>query len=280
MTDVRALIERLASLEARLRTATLLAPCVPGGAVRTRLDGLVHTFRTEPAATEGWGLFRPRDAVTAVWQAEARPAQIAAYLRLFPAFRLRLAVPGQGRTWLAVPANRSDAWQRLGSARPAPLHLVERARRFDQVVARFDGAAWWFEGIDRRADPREAEALRDALRAETLPEALRRAGLTPEAREAYALAYNRTSVDPARQRRRRDENRLGAALAFGGGALSDFEDRGDYWTIEWSLPTGEAHHAAIRKDDLTVLCAGICLDDRDEDFDLQSLVGVVAQNPF
>jgi hypothetical protein len=40
---------------------------------------------------------------------------------------------------------------------------------------------------------------------------------------------------------------------------------------------GESHTSAISKQDLTVVTAGICLDDLDEEFDLQSLVGVVEQ---
>lgn len=280
MNDVRALIDRLAAQEARLRAAALVAPCVPGGAVRTRLDGLVYTFRPEPAGFEGWGRFRPRDAVTADVLGEATPAQIAAWQRLFPAVRLRLAFRLRGRSWLAFPANAFDERQRIGDGRPAPVHLAERVAAFDAVVARFDGAAFWFEALDRRADPRQAEALRSALRAETPPEVLRLAGLTPEDRMAYAIAFRRTTAGRTRRRYRRDADRLGAALDFAGGTLQSFEDRGDCWLVDWALPSGEAHRTAIRKDDLTVLSAGICLDDRDEDFDLQSLVSVVEQNPF
>ena len=39
------------------------------------------------------------------------------------------------------------------------------------------------------------------------------------------------------------------------------------------------HTSLIRKNDLTVVSAGICLDDQDEDFDLMALVGVMEQRP-
>lgn len=113
---------------------------------------------------------------------EADLMQIEAYLKLFPSFRVRLAVRLQHRTWLAYPANASDARQRLGKTRPVLVHLVEQSAAFEQILARWDGSAWWFESDDRRDDPRFAEYLRKAFKKEKEPEALRWKGLTPEMR--------------------------------------------------------------------------------------------------
>lgn len=279
MTDTRALIDRLAAQEARLRQTTFLAPCVLDGKVRTRVKSLVYTFTPEPASFSGWGLFRPMDVARATLVEAASFRQIEAYLWLFPAFRLRLAFPLRQQTWLAFPANTSDAQQRTGDASPVPVHLVERSAAFEQIVARWDGNAWWFEAEDRRAAPRLAAYLRTAFKQETMPDALRHKGLTPEMRTAYALAWQRTAAGRRRRRQVREANRLNDALRFAGGQLQDFHDREGFWLVEWTTPDGEQHRSAIRKNDLTVLSAGICLSDQDQAFDLQSLVSVITDRP-
>jgi hypothetical protein len=200
---------------------------------------------------------------------------VGEYLRLLKPLRMRLADPLEGQTWLAYPANESDSRQRFGGARPAPVHLVTDGRRFEAIVARWDGGAWWFEEVDRRADPTHADRLRERFREITAAEALRFAGLTPEMRVVYDLAAQQAKEYFALIQRRRDEDRLGKALRRAGGSLRDFRDRGDVWVVEWVTRDGEQHNSAIDKRDLTVASAGICLSGRDRDFDLQSLVGVM-----
>jgi hypothetical protein len=210
---------------------------------------------------------------------EASLLQIDRYLRLYPQIRLRLAYRLRDGTWLAYPANESDAIQRFGSARPVPVCLVEQGRMFDQVVARFDGAAFWYEDLDRRDDPLIADGLREADRAGHSVSDLRIRGLTPEARAAFELVASRSRAERERRQQMRDTSRLQNALSRAGGRLSDFHDRGDFWSVEWHTADGELHTSAISKSDLTVVGAGICLSGRDRDFDLQSLVRVIDQRP-
>ena len=98
MTDVRKLIGKLAEQEARLQHTTFLAPCVCGGSVKTRIEGMVYTFAPAPPDAEGWGLFHPLDIDRAQWVEEASLMQVEAYLKLFPAIRMRLAFRLQHRT--------------------------------------------------------------------------------------------------------------------------------------------------------------------------------------
>ncbi|MBI2875318.1 MAG: hypothetical protein HYY20_00360 [Candidatus Tectomicrobia bacterium] len=275
MTDLRKLLAQVAAEEDAFRQTTFLAPCVRGGQVRAKVVGLVYTFAPQPRNFEGWGIFQPVSERMAAVIEEASLPQVAEYLRLLKPLRLRLAHALRGQTWLAYPVNESDARQRLGEARPVPIHLVSDGAQFEPVVARWDGGGLWYEEIDRRDDPTMAESLRDALRKVTPPEAVRFKGMTPEMRTVYGVAAQQANAFQSMMQQRRDEARLRDALRMGGGELRTFDDRGDFWRVEWTTRDGEHHTSAIAKGDLTVISAGICLSGKDRDFDLQSLVGVV-----
>ena len=277
MNDIRTLLQQIATQEEQFCSSQFLAPCVRGGRVRTRLSGMVYTFLPHPRQFEGWGIFQPSKAQTAALIEEASLAQIETYLKPFQSFRLRLIQRLQSATWLAYPINEADVRQRVGIVRPVPVHLVMEGTTFDQIVARFDGQSWWFESLDRRSDPVVAETLRLGLKRLTPPEGLRFKGMTPEMRCAYDLVTQSTEGMPQRGK---DERRLQQALKTGGGELQTFQEHPDYWTVEWTTSDGERHTSAIAKTDLTVISSGICLSDRDRDFDLQSLVGVIEDQEY
>ena len=301
MTDIHHLLNQIAAQETQLTTTEFLAPCVRGGAVRTSLANIIYTFNPQPADFEGWGIFKPINEKTAEVVEEPSLPQLAEYLKLLKPLRLRLAHLLRGQTWLAYPMNESDMQQRFGTAKPVVVHLVTEAIAFEPVIARFDGNAWWFDEIDRRAEPQPAELLREQLQQGTMPENVRFSGMTPEMLIAYELALQQTEAyqlrtqqhrhqvrerreTPSRRRRRQmelqaqgDEQRLRGALHQGGGELREFRDRGEYWQVEWTAIDGDHHTSAIDKDDLTVISSGICLSGYDRDFDLQSLVGVIEQ---
>ncbi|NER35294.1 MAG: hypothetical protein F6J93_15030 [Oscillatoria sp. SIO1A7] len=276
MKNIHKLLGKVASQEAELQKTEFLAPCTRGGRVLTRVAGMVYTFVPKPRDFEGWGIFQPANQKTAVVIEEPELFQIAEYLERFPAIRLWLADKLKGKTWLAYPTNESDMRQRVGAEGPVPVHLVTEGNKFEPVVARWDGRSWWFEEIDRRADPIPAEQLREYLKKLTPPEEIRFKGMTPEMRIVYQIVAQKTREFEAKIKEQREEKRLREALRMGGGELNSFQDRGeDYWLVEWTTSTGEHHSSAISKNDLTVASAGICLSGRDRDFDLQSLVGVV-----
>jgi hypothetical protein len=283
MSDrLKNLIEAMAREEASALGKEFLAPCVRGGRLRTRVNNLIYTFKALPEDFEGWGIFLPTSNTEAELLEEASLFQIAEYLQLLKPLRVRLACKLWGAAWLAYPANESDAVQKMGQAAPVIVQLVTEGAKFEQVVARTDGRSFFFEEVDRRADPQIARTLLEAFDENRPAEALRFENLTPEMRIAYELALSPRL--PQKRRRKThdqtaeppsDEARLAEALRLGGGALENFIDRGEFWTVEWTSPNGERHTSAINKDDLTVISSGICLSGRDRDFDLQSLVGVI-----
>jgi hypothetical protein len=284
MSDkIKNLIQAMAQQEEQALNTEFFAPCVRGGLLRARVKQLIYTFKSLPEDFEGWGIFLPLNNKEAELLEEASLFQVAEYLQLLKPLRVRLVQQLRGQTWLAYPANESDAEQRFGSARPLLVHLVSEGAQFEQIIARSDGNAFFFEDTDRRSDPVVARTLRSELASNTQVQDLRFATLTPEMRIAYQLALQ-PYVPPAKRRHKdlqavpqpkSDAARLSEALQTGGGNLEGFTDRGDYWTVEWISRTGEHHTSAISKEDLTVISSGICLSGMDRDFDLQSLVGVI-----
>jgi hypothetical protein len=272
MMDIRKLINQIAGSESELRATQFLAPCVRGGRVRTRVAGMIYTFTPQPRHFEGWGIYQPVDEQTATLIEGADLPQIVAYLQQLPTIRLRLAYRLQHQSWLAYPINEADMRQRFKTVKPVVVHLTTEGIGFEQILARWNGNSCWFEEVDRRADPAIAEILQSNLKQLIPVEELQFKGMTPEMRSLYELAAQQIEEFAQPQR---DEKRLRQALKLGGGELHQFQERGDYWTVDWTTLDGVHHTSAIAKDDLTVVSSGICLSGRDRDFDLQSLVGVM-----
>jgi hypothetical protein len=136
----------------------------------------------------------------------------------------------------------------------------------------YDLAAQVDPAFVRRQQQLLACARRQAARAE-------RAQREEQARQvqnaAMQLRHHEQRWDRNAPREARDEQRLRQALQTGGGHLRDFNDRGDFYLVEWTTADGILHTSAVTKNDLTVISSGICLSGRDRDFDLQSLVGVI-----
>lgn len=267
------LIEKMARAEREMVNTQFLAPRIRTSDVVVRIRGLTKTFQPTPSNFEGWGIFRITTDETAELSQQADRVQVGKYLKGLKTARFYLVRQLRDGTWLATPVNGSTFENSFGAVRPVPIHLVTMGRAFEQVVGRWDGRNFWFDKADRRGDPKLPRSLAAALKNFVNPDALQIKGLTPELREAYRLVFEKDD----RLRVRCSEARLKQALALGGGQLESFIDGGDYWNTRWVTSDGEQHISAIRKSDLTVLSAGICLDGEDQKFDLPSLVGVVEQ---
>lgn len=278
--------DALASAERSLTRVEFIAPRVTGTAhVKVSVEGLIHTFSScKPADWYGWGMWRALDMRVAMLVKPASLAQVEAYLSALPRVPLILIrrLCADGQRWLALPANASDARQRVGASRTGPcvVELVGEGDAFDHVVAGWDGARWWYESLDVRAEFAISEAFRDAFEAMTPAESLAVSGSTPEQRRAYEIAWRgrlrEIEADLERSRAGARE-RLRAALAGAGGELRRTHATRDAsrWVVEWSAPNGALQTSVIDLDDLSVVSAGLCLDGEDHKFDLESLVGVV-----
>jgi hypothetical protein len=272
------ILNKLEAEERGFLERELLAPVLLGRPVSVRIAGVVCALRVEAASggsageqrAEGWQILRPLALDRARIVRPATLAEVRAYLRLFPAVRL-IVVARDRRMWYALPASRGDS--RFSLSAPAPMLLADAGLRpFETAIARFDGRFFYYQLRDGRRNPALAAYLRAALAAATPPADLRKPELSAEERAAYTWAWGILEA----ARRDRVEVRLGDALAHAGAQLRAVLERDDVYAVTYTV--GEERHTSIvRKNDLTVLTAGICLSGRDADFDLASLVGVLRE---
>ncbi|MDQ2885656.1 MAG: hypothetical protein M3Y39_06175 [Chloroflexota bacterium] len=203
---------------------------------------------------------------------------------------------------------------------PLPVFLCDPgngAERFERVIARVDGGTLWFEGPDSLADPTHAEWLRDAsAQVEATEDFL--PGLA--ASERLALLYWRIRqiemmMEPLQrqqatgergrqdelQRQNRQQQRqwlrqgarhnklethLQHALAKADATLHSFSELPNtdgspgHLVVEWSEHGQRRRYRSTIDARLGVVSSGICLSGRDRQFDLTSLVSVMAQSPW
>jgi hypothetical protein len=266
------IIDKLASKQEEESASTFVAPCVHRGRISVSMGGVNMSLRPSDSAFEGWGVFRLRKSTNlADLEREAGRREIAPYLSRLPMCRFRLCFQGLDKTWAGLPYHRGPFESKFGPFKPVALHLVGEQARFDLVKARFDGTSWWFEGTDRIDIPAVRRAMCESYDSGKLRQV---AGIRPEDEEAFKLAVSPVPVlgiscPPT------DEERIKRALTRGGGKMLSFVDRGDFWNVVWTSPSGRRSTSSIMKSDMTVMASGMCLSGRDKDFDLQTLVDVV-----
>jgi hypothetical protein len=221
--------------------------------------------------------------------------------------------------WLALPYNESDAHQRFGfGLEPRPVFLCDPtngAAHFERVIVRVQGTTLWFDGPDLRAEPEHAAWLREASEQKE-PEKNFLPGLAKTELLALLLWYLQQSEQETQQGPNRPEDakklaalhrqsrhlqraelrrvaahdqleaRLQRALTKADARLHGFYEHYNSdgtlqrILVEWSERDQTQQHRSSVAPDLTVISSGICLDGRDRDFDLTSLVSVMGDAPW
>jgi hypothetical protein len=265
--------DRLEAQERVFLEREFLAPALRGHPVGVRMAGVVLRLQIKSADFEGFGVFRPMSFDAAELVRTATPGEIRRYVQLFPRVRLILCRREQN-FWLAVPAHLGDHRFRIEGL--VPVRFVEEAEQFEVVQARFDGSNFWFEAVDPAGNASRAAYLRQSLLAGVDANHLECAGLTPEEIGAYAINCIRDEAMRRQTEAERAQERLREALEHAGAGLVDFLERPDGFRVTFAVGD-QRYISAVRKNDLTVEVAGICLSGRDSDFDLASLVGVIRE---
>jgi len=272
-TRLQETLNRLAAVEETSLDEEFLAPMLRGGTVCVRIAGVVCRLKVDPRDFESWGIFKPTSPTTARLVRAASLAERRRYLDLLPRVRLIVCARNDSH-WLAVPAHRGDRRFRITGV--VPVCLVDEAQLFEVVETRFDGARFWYEGLDERRDPGAAAYLREALGRMVAPEQLDRRGLTAEERAAYAWNYAPRLRAEEEAQRDRTEERLRAALAHAGATFREYQEQRGVYRVAYEVD-GRRHVSVIGQRDLSVQVAGICLSGQDRHFDLQSLVSVLRE---
>lgn len=277
-TDPLSLIDRFA--EEETSSDAFLAPYLPGAKIAVRIKGVVYQLKVTAsgplARRGGFGLFRITKPGEAQVVEAASKMQVDKYLKLLPRLAMVLIDDYQGRWW-ALQANTSDT--RIELREPVPVQLVERGVRMEQIYARFDGSHFWYESVNRRRDASVARKLRDALNEDVNPDEIKVPTLTPSEHLAYRILYldkhPRATGRDAREKT--DLDRMREALEHAGANLDAFWDAGNGVARVRYTFAGQTHTANVNLADLTLVTAGVCLQGREREFDLASLVGVMEQ---
>ncbi len=310
--DVRALIKKAAQQTREVFETTIMAPVVPGGRVRVRINGIVSEFEVDDQTFLGWGLLKPESPGKATLVGEASQAQVKGYMELLPRFHVIMLKELQG-TWWALPAQGGD--NKLSISQPIPIRLASRVMSFDTATVRFDGVSFWFESIARRRNPAVARNLRDKLNQEAFPEDVEVLEMTPQERLAYSLLFYELHPELLVQEEPESPSGMehysdSADSTFNyDGWLKDFQRMRailekesevgkiknalkhsgaklhSYWRSNVAdrevnvnmIVDGRSHVVRVHTIDLTVTNAGICLSGYDQDFDLTSMVGVLRE---
>jgi hypothetical protein len=279
---IKDVLDRLEGAERQWAGRRFLAPLLPGRPVTVRVAGIVCMIRTVdglPRSFEGWSVLEAASTSRARFVREAALAERERYLELFPRVRVVLVEreSGPSRPWLALPAHAGDRRFRITGLVPVLLP-GEGLERFDAIAARYDGRLFWYDRRDAGRDPAIAAYLRERFAArgpDGLPPdagTLQKRGLSGEERAAYATM--REAI--AEAARDATEVRLSEALAHAHGRLHSYAEHGDVYAVTYEVD-GRVYTSAVRREDLTVTAAGICLSEQDPIFDLTSLVGVLRE---
>ncbi len=272
------LIQQIASEDARILDAEILAPRMPHQKINVKIAGVTIQLAIAPQNFSGFGIFKP---LSYRYGRLLRPATVEErerYLRMLPA--VRMLVAGRDNVGFQGCVQSEDSRFAFGGG-IARINLAEGVELFDTVVCRFDGGQFWFDGPDSSRRPMIAEAMRQALsEGAACPEL---GGLIPSERWLYDIvlkasreAQEAARLDAEAARRNTTEGRLQDALRHAGATMRSYIERQDGFAVEWATKDGERHSTFVDKN-LRVQSAGICLSGGDADYDLSSLVGVVAE---
>jgi len=271
------LLEKLAKEESDFLSSQILSPVLPGKPIRVRIAGIICNLKVQPKKFAGWGVFEAVGGKSQFRKArfvrEPNMSEKKAYLEIFPALRL-IICRRVDDIWYGIPSSQADT--RFVIKGLVPIRLAEEVQLFETVCTRFDGVNCWFDSVDSAHNPRTAIYLRECLTTLVEPSKIELSGLTLEERDAYLMAYGPALEADIESKKDKQEERIKSALIKAGANYQSYIERGNTYTIEFTVD-GDRHRSVVRKEDLQIESAGICLSGGDRTFDLTSLVGVLRQ---
>jgi len=264
-TNVKDILKGVKEQEKAFLKSYFLAPIFKDRKVYVTIAGFSTTLRVSNAEP-GWAIIKPFTLMAAKVVATPTIVEIEKYLNALPKVSFILARKYEDE-WFGFPAYEYHS--KLGNLAPWNMRQINKGRgsKFCQVVTGYDGKNFWFLSPDFKRHPFIAEFLQDNLREKTPLKKLTGQGLTPQEKLVYRIALD-MEKEPV-------EEMLKRVVAHGGGKLHSYADRGDSYTIRFSV-AGEEVSATVKKD-LQIISAGFCLSGEDNKFDLASITSVVQE---
>lgn len=264
------IIKKIGVTESALTKSVFISPVFSTRIVATHVAGMNYTFEI-PKVAPGWHKFRPIDTKRAKLAGKADLSDIESYLKYFDKARLVLVMK-KDDVYMAVPEKMNKFG--LPAQELVPVFLTDdTVMDFDRVMARYDGANFWFESVDMGNAPDKAEYLRTCLETLQDPSKIKYAGLNFEEKLSYTL---RVTLDHKfvedRKKRVIEEH-----VTHAGGKLLRFAEKTDHISVTYTVD-GEQFTSHVSKDPAhQVIAAGICLAGNDKRFDLKSLITVMRE---
>ena len=286
--DAKQLVENFAQIQVK----PFVAPVTP----RTRKilivqDGVSFVFRRGKSnLATGWHRFEERESDAIHTPAfypttEAEEWEIETYLEhLKPQFRLIVLYRLGEDTWLCYPWNLSDAVQKgWPLSEPRAVYLTRRSiEPFTCIVACGTPDNLIYKSLDTGIVHWNTLPLIDELMADPT---ISLKWITPETKTSISIVRSEikrreeeTKRKATDEQKRTLEGRIKYYLEFLGAKLVGWKEFGNNLEVTWD--DGDISRKAIIDRRVNTVSAGICLSDRDSDFDLTSLVDVYREHQY
>jgi hypothetical protein len=271
MSDVLDLIRKIGEIENSIEDRAFVSPIFFNEFVATRIHGIVYKFKILHVPQPGWYDIKPVDKKTAKTKKIAELSDIENYLKHLQKIRLVLVMK-KNNVYFAIP-DKSNS-QKFSIDQLIPVYLFDdTVLDFDRIIARFDGANFWFHQIDSSNDPSKSTYLREQLLKFSDPKKIGFTGLTLEEKIAYSFRFSldkKLVIDSKKETLRND-------VLHAGGDFISFIEKKDHYSVTYFVD-GHKYTSNVSKDERrSVITAGICLSGEDRTFDLKSLITVMRE---
>lgn len=269
--DVLELIKSVGIKEKNIKDSIFISPIYNNDYVVARIDGFIQKFRVAKA-TPGWYKIKPKNLHEAKIVDQADFIEIDNYFKLLTQVRMILIYKSED-VYLGVPLKNNSL--KLDFTQVFPVYLVseDQAGAFENVVCGYDGANFWYRQNDISSDPARTEHLRESFEKLVKPEKVAYKGLTLEERVAYSIRF---SLDK-KARESLKEISIKKDVELAGGEFVRFIERNDHFSITYKVGKQEYTSYVSKDTSHHVLTAGVCLQGKDRDFDLATLIPVLRE---
>jgi len=268
--DILDLIDEMGEKEEKINDLIFISPIFNSKTVIAYINQIICTFKINKVSP-GWYQFQPINFKKAKVVGPAGMEERENYLKHLPKIRMTLVFRKDNK-FFALPDKINSININNNDLLPVLL-FDDSVNIFDKIIARYDGAHFWFESVDYNNDPMKAEYLRESIVKEIIPEKLKFPNLLLEEKKAYAIKYTFSR----KYQKEKKERNLIRDVEHAGGKYLRYEEKNNFFSVTYEVD-GEVYTSHISKEsNHMVISAGICLNGHDKNFDLKSIITVIKE---